>query len=415
MVKTGGVVAIVPARGGSKSIPQKNIKPLGGAPLLAYSIEAGLEAKSVDRVIVSTDDPDIAAIARKLGAEVPFMRPASLSDDATPDLPVFQHALDWLDTNAGWLPDIVVQLRPTTPLRPPDCVDAAVELLQLDPDADSVRGVVVASQNPFKMWRLQPDGAMVPLLDTAGPEGYNQPRQELPVTYWQTGHVDAIRTATIREQASMSGMRIKPLVIDPIYTCDIDTEADWRQTEWILAHFTRPLVRPRAGDTRLPEHIRLIVFDFDGVMTDNRVWVNADGDEWVACDRGDGFGLERLRAMVPDLMVLSKEQNPVVTARCEKLRLACVQGIDDKLSYLRRMLAQRSIDPADVIYVGNDINDLECMQFVGCGVAVADAHPDVLAQANIVLTKSGGHGAVREFCDRVMAHLSAHSSMGTTR
>src|SRR5262249_7126007 len=121
---TGGVVAIVPARGGSKAIPRKNVRLLGGVPLIAYSIEAGLTARTVDRVIVSTDDEEIAAVARRFGAEVPFMRPAALAGDSTPDLPVFQHALDWLDAHEGYRPEIVVQLRPTSPLRPPDCVDA---------------------------------------------------------------------------------------------------------------------------------------------------------------------------------------------------------------------------------------------------------------------------------------------------
>jgi YrbI family 3-deoxy-D-manno-octulosonate 8-phosphate phosphatase len=408
--KTGGVVAIVPARGGSKSIRRKNIRSLGGVPLLAYSIEAGLTARSVDRVIVSTDDDEIAAIARGWGADVPFTRPAALAEDATPDLPVFQHALEWLETHDGWLPDIVVQLRPTSPLRPPDCVDAAVERLRVDPAADSVRAVVVASQNPYKMWRVNADGAMAPLLEREGPESYNRPRQELPVTYWQTGHVDAMRAVTIREKNSMTGTRIVPLLIDPIYTCDIDTEADWRQSEWTVAHFDRPLVRPRAGDARFPEDLRLIVVDFDGVLTDNRVWVNGSGEEWVACDRSDGLGLERLRGLDVELFVLSKETNPVVGARCDKLRLAYEQGVSDKRSYLRTMLAERRIDPSQVIYVGNDINDLECMQLVGCAVAVADAYPEVIAEADVVLTRPGGHGAVRELCDRVRAHVSSRAT-----
>jgi YrbI family 3-deoxy-D-manno-octulosonate 8-phosphate phosphatase len=408
--KTGGVVAIVPARGGSKSIRRKTIRSLGGVPLLAYSIEAGLTARSVDRVIVSTDDDEIAAIARGWGADVPFMRPAALAEDSTPDLPVFQHALEWLETHDRWIPDIVVQLRPTSPLRPPGCVDSAVERLRVDAAADSVRAVVVASQNPYKMWRVNADGAMAPLLDREGPESYNRPRQELPVTYWQTGHVDAIRVATLRDKTSMTGTRIVPLLIDPIYTSDIDTEADWRQSEWIVAHFDRPLVRPHTGDARLPEDLRLIVFDFDGVLTDNRVWVNGGGEEWVACDRSDGLGLERLRGLDVELFVLSKETNPVVGARCDKLRLAYEQGVSDKRSYLRTMLAERRIDPSQVIYVGNDINDLECMQLVGCAVAVADAYPEVIAEADVVLTRPGGHGAVRELCDRVRAHVSSRAT-----
>src|SRR5262245_50441603 len=404
MVTTGGVVAIVPARGGSKSIPRKNVKPLRGVPLLAYSIEAGLSARLVDRVIVSTDDEEIAAVARGCGAEVPFLRPAGLAEDSTADLPVFQHALEWLEAHEGRVPDIVLQLRPTSPLRPPGCVDEAIELLRSDPTADSVRGVVQASQNPFKMWRIQADGAMTPLVDHDGPEPYNQPRQELPTIYWQTGHVDAVRTATILRKRSMSGARILPLVIDAAYTCDIDNERDWQRVEWTLAHLDRPMVVPR-GSARFPDDVRLVVFDFDGVMTDNRVWVAEDGEEWVACSRSDGLGIELLQHSGIDAFVLSTERNPVVGKRCTKLGLPYEQCVADKAGHLRQLLADRRIDPSQVVYVGNDVNDLECMRIVACGVAVSDAHHDVLREADIVLGRAGGAGAVRELCDRLLAHL----------
>jgi YrbI family 3-deoxy-D-manno-octulosonate 8-phosphate phosphatase len=146
------------------------------------------------------------------------------------------------------------------------------------------------------------------------------------------------------------------------------------------------------------------------VLTDNRVWVNGGGDEWVACDRSDGLGLERLRGLDVELFVLSKETHPVVGARCQKLRLAYEQGVSDKRGYLRAMLAERRIDPSQVIYVGNDINDLECMRLVGCAVAVADAWPEVIAEADVVLTRPGGHGAVRELYDRVHAYLSSRAT-----
>ena len=400
------VVAIVPARGGSKSIPRKNIKLLGGVPLVAYSIAAARAAALVDRVIVSTDDEEIAAVARRFGAEVPFLRPRSLAEDTTPDLPVFRHALEWLDRHDGCVAEIVVHLRPTSPLRPPDCVDRAIERLRSDPTADSVRGVVMASQNPFKMWRLQPDGTMLPLMSHDSAEPYNQPRQGLPTSYWQTGHVDAIRTATIREKSSMSGDRIQSLVIDAAYACDIDTELDWRRAEWMLAHLGRPIVEPATSRPAFPDDIRLIVFDFDGVMTDNRVWLTATGQEWVACNRADGLGLDYARQLGIDLFVLSTETNPVVAARCRKLGVDYEQNVADKGARLCALLMQRGIDAAHVVYVGNDVNDLDCMRLAGCGVAVADAHPAVLAEADVVLSRRGGFGAVRELCERVHAHLS---------
>lgn len=238
------VLALIPARGGSKSIPRKNIKLLGDFPLIAYSIAAGLQADLVTRVIVSTDDAEIAAVARQFGAEVPFMRPDEYAQDDTRDLPVFQHALAWLDEQEGYCPDIVVQLRPTSPLRPANCVDTAVSILLNNPAADSVRGVVLAGQDPYKMWRIAPTGQMEPLLTSEFAEHYNMPRQQLPTVYWQTGHIDVIRPTVIMKQNSMSGRAIYPLVIDPAYTVDIDTPLDWEHTARMLVSGHLDIVRP---------------------------------------------------------------------------------------------------------------------------------------------------------------------------
>ena len=166
MVARPEVLAIIPARGGSKGIPRKNIRNFAGYPLIAYSIAAGLQAETVTRVIISTDDAEIAAVAQQHGAEAPFLRPAEFAQDATTDLPVFEHALRWLAEHENYHPDLVIQLRPTSPIRPPALVDEAVRLLLAHPEADSVRGVVPAGQNPHKMWRLTgPESPMVPLLE----------------------------------------------------------------------------------------------------------------------------------------------------------------------------------------------------------------------------------------------------------
>jgi len=403
------ILALIPARGGSKSIPHKNIRPFAGHPLIAYSIAAGLQAQAVTRVIVSTDDEQIAAVARQYGAETPFLRPAEFAQDNTPDLPVFEHALGWLVEHENYRPEVVVQLRPTSPIRPPDCVDSAVRLLLEHPEADSVRGVVPSGQNPHKMWRISAEGCMTPLLNVDGlAEPYNAPRQALPPTYWQTGHIDAIRVATIFAKQSLSGEVILPLVIDPKYTIDIDTLNDWRRAEWLIAQGDLPLVTPeRLIGTRdhqrpLPQKVTLVMFDFDGVMTDNHAWVDQDGREAVMVNRSDGMGIALLRKAGIPAVVLSTETNPVVAARCKKLKLPVVQGLDDKTSTLRAWLETHHIDPAGAVYVGNDINDLPCFPLVGCAVAVADSHPEVLAQADLVLTSNGGQGAVRELCELVL-------------
>jgi CMP-N-acetylneuraminic acid synthetase len=230
----GEVLALIPARGGSKSIPRKNILPFAGHPLLAYSIAAGLAAETINRVIVSTDDEEIANIAKRYGAEAPFLRPAEYSQDHTPDLPVFRHALEWLAEHGDYHPEIVVQLRPTSPFRRVMHIDQAVYRLLERPDADSVRTVCVPFQNPFKMWRIAPNGIMQPLMETDFPEPYNMPRQALPEVYWQTGYVDAAWSDTILKKNSMTGGRILPLVIDASEWIDIDSPDDWRRAERLL-------------------------------------------------------------------------------------------------------------------------------------------------------------------------------------
>src|SRR5262249_3251157 len=236
----------------------------------------------------------------------------------------------WLEANGGGVPEIVVHLRPTSPLRPPDCVDAAIELLRRDDTVDSLRAVMPATQNPYTMWRLQADGIMTPLLTGETTEAYNRTPQELPQAYRHTGHVDAVRTRVLREQASMSGSRIRSLLAAPPYACGVGPEADWERREWALDPFDRPVVRPRAHRRPFPDAARLVVFDFDGVMTDNRVWVGEHGHEQVACNRSDGLGLAMLRKLGLDLFVLSTETNPVVGARCRKLALPYEQGVAAK-------------------------------------------------------------------------------------
>jgi len=227
-------LALIPARGGSKSIPRKNILPFAGHPLIAYSIAAGLASRAISRVVVSTDDEEIAAISRRYGAETPFLRPAAYSQDETPDLPVFQHALRWLANQEGYHPEIVVQLRPTSPLRRLWHIDEAVRRLEERPEADSVRTVCVPFQNPFKMWTIDRGGFMQPLLQTDFSEAYNMPRQALPEVYWQTGYVDAAWAETIRGKDSMTGDHILPLVIDPGEWIDIDSPDDWQRSERLL-------------------------------------------------------------------------------------------------------------------------------------------------------------------------------------
>ncbi len=399
------VLAIIPARGGSKGIPRKNIRLFAGYPLIAWSIAAAKQSEWVTRIIVSTDDEEIAAVAREWGAETPFLRPVELAQDKTTDLPVFEHALKWLEDVEGYHPEIVLQLRPTSPIRPRTMLDDSIRILREHSDADSVRGVVPAGQNPFKMWRFNGENKPLnPLLGVDGiDEPYNAPRQILPPVYWQTGHIDAIRLSTITQKKSLTGDVIYPLLIDPKYTVDIDTLPDWAKYE-ALVYSGLEMVSPGNTRRRMPEKIKLVVTDFDGVLSDGRVWIDENGKETVAASRSDSMRIKQLRERGIDVMILSSEVNSVVSARAKKMNIEAIHGmgLHEKGDALKRLLAEKNIDASQVVYLGNDFNDLPCYEIVGWSVAVADAYPEVLRAADHVLKTNGGFGALRELCDLIL-------------
>ena len=233
MYKNLNVLALIPARGGSKGVPKKNIRPLAGIPLVAHSIRVAQECPAVDRIIVSTDDPEIADVARAYGAEVPFLRPKELAGDATPDYPVFEHCLRWLGEHEGWHPDIVVHLRPTGSLRTVRQIEESVALLAAHPEADSVRSVHEPDKTPYKMWKII-GPHMVPFLrDTGIPEHYNTPRQLLPKVYATNANIGVMWHRTLAEKKSVIGDLVLPYIITEPQV-DIDTEFDFEIAELIL-------------------------------------------------------------------------------------------------------------------------------------------------------------------------------------
>jgi CMP-N,N'-diacetyllegionaminic acid synthase len=233
------VLAIIPARGGSKGLPEKNIRPLAGHPLIAYSIKAALDTPSVTRVIVSTDSEKIAEVATSYGAEVPFLRPAEYAQDHSLDLDVFVHALNWLKQHESYVPDLLVQLRPTSPIRFIHDIETCIDRLIAHPEADSLRIVTPAPQTPYKMWRIRSENEpMEPLLTLEGTaDPYNQPRQHLPTVYWQIGSLDVIRPRVILEAGSMSGSSILPHIVSREQAIDIDDLLSFQQAEaYITSH-----------------------------------------------------------------------------------------------------------------------------------------------------------------------------------
>ena len=229
-IRSRGLQAVAFSIGGTlkklnlKGLPGKNILQLNGHPLLAYSVASGIQTPEITRVICSTDSEDIAKVARNYGAEVPFMRPSELAQDNSNDLEAFVHALDWLRESEGYVPDYVVQLRPTSPIRFVSDIQSAITSILADSEIDSVRAVSDPITTPYKMWTIDNNHYLIPLLNLVGvTDPYNTARQELPEIWAQTGTLEVIRTSTIINKRSMTGNKIYGLKIDPETYIDIDT------------------------------------------------------------------------------------------------------------------------------------------------------------------------------------------------
>lgn len=382
--------ALIPARGGSKGLPRKNVLPLCGKPLLAWAIEAASLAEVVDRVIVSTDDPEIGAVAERFGAGVVW-RPPAISGDRASSEEALLHVLDSLREQGETLPEVIAFVQCTSPLTLSADIDATCRRV-LEEDADTA---FTASPHFHFLWREDPaHGA----LGVNHDKRRRLMRQQREPEFLENGAVYAMRTEGFREHRHRFFGRTVIQEMPPERTLEIDSLLDFEIAEVLL----RQRMHLARADL-IPAQVRTIVFDFDGVFTDNKVHVTDERTEAVTCNRSDGMGVAMLRRAGYRMLVLSTEEHPVVSGRCRKLQLACLQGIADKRAALEAWAAEKGVDLASTIYVGNDINDAGCLRAVGFPVTVADAYPEAKRLSLLVLQNEGGRGAVRELADLLLA------------
>ena len=384
--------AVIPARGGSKGIIGKNLRIVGGKPLIAHTILAAKAARAVERVIVSTDDPAIAEVSQQYGAQIVW-RPLELASDTASSEAALLHALEHLESKEGYVPELLAFLQCTSPLTAPEDIDGTIELL-LQEAADSA---LSGARFHYFLWRKTSTGTGAEVDGINHDKRVRPRRQDREAEFLETGAVYAMRAAGFRKSKHRFFGKTVMYETPADRVCEIDETVDLHVAEVLLRERMR---QQRAA--RLPQPVAALVMDFDGVLTDDLVSVDQDGRESVRCSRGDGLGLEALRKAGLPMLVLSKERNPVVTARCKKLALRCEQGIDAKLPALAAYCAELGVTLAHTVYVGNDINDLDCLAAAGCGIAVADAHPRAKQAASIVLDARGGQGAVREVCELIL-------------
>ena len=394
MTRTSQSVAILDACN-PRLAAANSLLRIAGRPLIAHSIIAARAAQSVARVCVATGatgmtgaaaDAGVAAVAASLGANV--IRLPALMSAADHDA-VLAQTLDCLRRD-GDVPDIAVFIDWRFPLTLSEDIDGVVAAL-INEGADRAIAVTPASG---PLWRPADDGAEAGL--EAGAEA-------LAPASVEPGAVFAVRTAGRGHGVGREGLAKVALYRMPAARAvAVEGAFPLAVLETLMA------VRARVGRLeRLPPAPAALVMDFDGVFTDNRVLVDETGREAVLCNRSDGLGLEQLRERRLPMLVLSKERNPVVQARCRKLKLECLQGIDDKRPALEAWCRERGLPLADVIYIGNDTNDLACFDAVGCAVAVADAHEDAIRAADLILARDGGRGALRELTDLLTIRLTS--------
>lgn len=374
-------VAIIPALAGPGSALER---AFAGRPLLVHSIEQARLSARITRIIVVTDDGALARLAERAGAEV--MAAAGAGDG---DAAAARAGQAVADAN-GEGPGPCVILDPSRPLRTPEMIEGALDHLAKR-GGDSLVSVHETAET---LW--VEDGSGFGRLEE------DEPRPRASRSGLAENRAIVITSAgQLRDWAAPLGGRIVLHRIPSFSALQMLGEDAWCAGEALHR-------RLWAGRTAASlASIRLLVFDFDGVMTDNRVVVFEDGREGVLCSRGDGMGMDRLREAGLPVAVLSKEGNPVVSARCRKLKIPCIQGVGDKLPVLQGLVAEQGIGLADVAYMGNDINDLECMQAVGLAIAPADAEPPILRIAGLVTIAKGGFGAVREVADLIVAAREA--------
>lgn len=227
------ILAFIPARAGSKRVPNKNILPLNGKPLIAYTIEAAKKSKYINRIIVSTDSENIATVAREYGAEVPFIRPESISGPDSTEMEFFDHALEWLSKNECYKPDLIVLLYPTSPFRKSESIDKAVEEILKYPEADSLRSVRKCSEHPYKMWVVE-DGYLSPFVKGKDSNIHTLSYHLLPKVYIQNASIYITKPSTLKSKRSPTGDIIIPFIMDDVESIDINNPLDFKFTEMIM-------------------------------------------------------------------------------------------------------------------------------------------------------------------------------------
>jgi len=377
-------IAIIPARGGSKRIPKKNIKFLAGKPLLAYTIEAARNSKLINKTFVSTDDNDIADVAIEYGAEV-IMRPEQLSKDDSSTEQAMVHAVEQLEKQGYKQIDYVVLLQPTSPLRGTDIIDNGINLV-LESDVDSVLSVCEI-QNYYLSGYF--------IGDYYKREYDNRPfSQSIPKKYRENGALYITKKDLLLTNKNRTNGKTKAIVMNELDSIDIDEEDDFNLIEKFIQN-SKCENRSYYGNLK---KTKLLITDVDGVMTDCGMYYSENGDELKKFNTRDGMAIQLLREHGIKTAIITKENTNIVEQRAKKLKFDEVfQGIDNKIAVLESLKNKYGFDYSEIAYIGDDVNDMPVLKRVGFSFCPNDAVDDVKKICTAIAKEKGGNGVVREF------------------
>ncbi len=392
MIPDARVVALIPARGGSKGIPHKNIQPLGGRPLLHWTLEAACLSEAIHEVFVATDDARIAAVAEDFGH--PKVRVVTRSPETATDTASTESVL--LEFACGWQFDHVVLIQATSPLLQARDLDGGLQSYFKN-KADSLLSVV--RQKRF-LWEADGTGLATPLNYLPA----NRPRRQdfdgflvENGAFYVTG-----REALLTSGCRLSGKVMCHEMAEETYV-ELDEPSDWDTVGAMLAH--------RSGRSAPSEDkIKLVLTDVDGVLTDGGMYYGKEGDTLKRFNTRDGMGMELLRNRGILTGIITREQTEIVSQRAKKLQVdILIQGCQDKLPAFQQILAERNLKASEVAYLGDDLNDVEVLAQAGYSAAPADAAEEAKNSAHYVCSRKGGEGCFREFAEVILRRADESS------
>ncbi|MEP7240606.1 MAG: acylneuraminate cytidylyltransferase [Devosia sp.] len=391
---SGSTIAILLARGGSKGVPGKNLRKVGGRTLVARSIIAAKSSRGVDDIYVSTDDPAIAAEARRWGART-IDRPAGLSGDSATSESGWLHAIADIREDYPGI-DRLVFLQCTSPFTTGADIDGCLDAMAA---ADASCSLSVVEDHSF-LWQRSADGRSIGVNHDETKQ--RQRRQDLPPAYRESGAIYCVMS----EDFERVGRRFcGPAALFPVDhpPVEVDSVADLALCSALA------MSRGEMGGID-PSTVRALVMDFDGVHTDDTASVDENGIESVIVSRRDGMGIEMLRQSGRfEMLILSKEANSVVVQRAAKLKVECMQSREDKVADLDSWLRAKGLQWSEVLFVGNDRNDLGALRRAGYSACPRDAHDSVTGIVDWIIPADGGRGAIRAIADRLLEATDATS------